>query len=91
VEHPRFAMVVAVNDPDPTRKGYYGGVVAGPVFRNTMEGALRLMDVSPDNLDAWLAVQAAAEAKRMKAEGRALPVPPTAAAASAATNARALQ
>ena len=73
VDHPRFAMVVAVNDPDPTRKGYYGGVVAGPVFRNVMEGALRLMDVSPDNLDAWLAVQAAAEAKRVQSEGRGVP------------------
>ena len=73
VDHPRFAMVVAVNDPDPSRKGYYGGVVAGPVFRSTMEGALRLMDVAPDNLDAWLAVQDAAEAKRAKAAGQAAP------------------
>ncbi len=73
VDHPRFAMVVAVNDPDPSRKGYYGGVVAGPVFRSTMEGALRLMDVAPDNLDAWLAVQDAAEAKRAKAAGHAAP------------------
>lgn len=87
VEHPRFAMVVAVNDPDPSRKGYYGGVVAGPVFRNTMEGALRLMDVSPDDLDAWLAVQQAAEAKRQKAEGRAAP----ATASVSATTARAPQ
>jgi len=87
VEHPRFAMVVAVNDPDPSRKGYYGGVVAGPVFRNTMEGALRLMDVSPDDLDAWLAVQQAAEAKRQKAEGRAAP----ALASVSATTARAPQ
>jgi cell division protein FtsI (penicillin-binding protein 3) len=76
VEHPRFAMVVAVNDPDPSRKGYYGGVIAGPVFRNTMEGALRLMDVSPDDLDAWLAVQQVAEAKRQRAEGRAAPTTP---------------
>ena len=39
--------------------------MAGPVFRNDMEGALRLMDVSPDNLDAWLAAQAVAEAKSL--------------------------
>ncbi|RZA15392.1 MAG: penicillin-binding protein 2, partial [Lysobacteraceae bacterium] len=74
VEKPRFAMVVAVNDPDPSRKGYYGGVVAGPVFRNVMEGALRLMDVSPDNLEGWLAAQAQAEARRVKAGGLATPV-----------------
>lgn len=75
VDKPRFAMVVAVNDPDPSRKGYYGGVVAGPVFRNVMEGALRLMDVSPDDLGAWLAVQDAAEARRLKADGRAASSP----------------
>ena len=72
VDNPRFAMVVAVNDP--TKGSYYGGIVSGPVFRNVMEGALRLMDVSPDNLDAWLAAQATAEAKRAKASGHAVPV-----------------
>ncbi|MFN3310900.1 MAG: peptidoglycan D,D-transpeptidase FtsI family protein [Thermomonas sp.] len=72
VDHPRFAMVVAINDPDPARKGYYGGVVAGPVFRNVMEGALRLMDVAPDDLPAWLAAQQAAEARRQKGDGRAV-------------------
>jgi cell division protein FtsI (penicillin-binding protein 3) len=42
---------------------YYGGLVAGPVFHNVMEGALRLMDVPPDDIDAWLAAQAKTEAK----------------------------
>ena len=72
VDNPRFSMVVAINDP--TKGSYNGGIVAGPVFRNTMEGALRMMDVSPDNLDAWLAAQAVAEAKRAKAAGHAVPV-----------------
>ena len=71
VNRPRFSMVVAVNDPDPSRKGYYGGLVSAPVFRNVMEGALRLMDVSPDNLEGWVAAQQQAEAKRLKAQGRA--------------------
>lgn len=84
VDHPRFAMVVAVNDPDPSRKGYYGGVVAGPVFRNTMEGALRLMNVVPDDLDKWLAVQQAAEAKRKRATGAVNAMPPAVGAATAA-------
>lgn len=73
VDKPRFSMVVMVNDPDPA-KGYVGGTVSAPVFRNVMEGALRLMDVAPDDLDAWLAVQAEAEAKRRKASGRIAPV-----------------
>ncbi|QCW27627.1 peptidoglycan D,D-transpeptidase FtsI family protein [Lysobacter enzymogenes] len=69
VEKPRFSMVVVVSEPDPTKKGYYGGSVSGPVFRNVMDGALRLMDVAPDDIETWMAVQAAAEAKRQKQNG----------------------
>jgi cell division protein FtsI (penicillin-binding protein 3) len=63
---PRFSMVVVVNDPNPSKGWIYGtgGYVAAPVFHNVMDGALRLMDVAPDDLDAWLAAQAEAEAKR---------------------------
>ncbi len=86
VENPRFAMAVMVNDPDPS-KGYVGGTVSAPVFRNVMEGALRLMDVSPDNLDTWLAAQAEAEAKRLKASGHALPATTTASAPAPAARA----
>lgn len=60
---PRFSMVVVINDPAP-ELAYVGGLVSAPVFHNVMDGALRLMDVAPDDLDAWLAAQAAAEAKR---------------------------
>jgi cell division protein FtsI (penicillin-binding protein 3) len=64
--NPRFSMVVVVNDPNPSKGWIYGtgGYVAAPVFHNVMDGALRLMDVAPDDLDAWLAAQAAAEAKK---------------------------
>lgn len=60
VENPRFSMVVVIDDPDPER-GYTGGLVSGPVFKNVMDGALRLMDVPPDDIEAWLAVQASAQ------------------------------
>ena len=73
VDNPRFAMVVVVNDPDQ-RRGYYGGLVSAPVFHNVMEGALRLMDVPPDDIDTWLAAQAAAEA-RMPATTVAIAAP----------------
>jgi len=43
---PRLVMVVAVDDP--SRGGYYGGVVAAPVFARVMTGALRLLDIAPD-------------------------------------------
>jgi cell division protein FtsI (penicillin-binding protein 3) len=65
VDNPRFAMAVVINEPD-TSKGWSfggGGYVSAPVFHDVMEGALRLMDVPPDDIDAWLAAQAAAEAR----------------------------
>ena len=57
---------------------YVGGLVSAPVFHNVMDGALRLMDVAPDDLDAWLAAQAAAEAKRKpKTANATVPAPAT--------------
>jgi cell division protein FtsI (penicillin-binding protein 3) len=38
--------------------------VSGPVFHNVMQGALRLMDVPPDDIETWLAAQAKEEARR---------------------------
>lgn len=70
VDNPRFAMVVVVNDPDVS-KGYFGGLVAAPVFRNVMDGALRLMDVPPDDIETWIAAQAKADARRVAGQGSA--------------------
>ncbi|MHC9086992.1 peptidoglycan D,D-transpeptidase FtsI family protein [Luteimonas sp. RIT-PG2_3] len=67
VEKPRFSMAVVINDPDPSKGIYGGGVVSAPVFQRVMEGALRLMDVPPDDIETWLAAQAEAEAKRARA------------------------
>jgi len=82
VDNPRFSMVVVVNEPDPSRKGYYGGSVSGPVFHNVMEGALRLMDVPPDDIDTWLAAQVADEAKHA---AKATPAAPPVATAATLT------
>jgi len=46
--NPRLAMVVTINEPQG--KVYYGGKVAAPVFSKVMSGALRLMDIAPDNI-----------------------------------------
>jgi len=54
---PRFATVIVINDPQG--KVYYGGLVSAPVFHRVMEGALRLMDVPPDDIQSWLAAQSA--------------------------------
>ena len=44
---PRLVAVVVVNDPSGDQ--YYGGLVAAPLFSTVMEGALRLMNVPPDD------------------------------------------
>lgn len=59
---PRFATVIVINDPQG--KAYYGGLVSAPVFHRVMEGALRLMDVPPDDIQSWLAAQAAGKTGR---------------------------
>jgi cell division protein FtsI (penicillin-binding protein 3) len=46
VTDPRLVMVVTVDDP--TRGGYFGGQIAAPVFHHVMAGALRLMNIAPD-------------------------------------------
>ena len=46
--NPRLAMVVIINEP--RGEVYYGGKIAAPVFSKVMSGALRLMDIAPDNV-----------------------------------------
>ena len=48
VENPRLVMVVVIDEPQG--REYYGGQVAAPVFSKVMTGALRLMDIPPDDL-----------------------------------------
>ncbi|MDQ7076009.1 MAG: penicillin-binding transpeptidase domain-containing protein [Gammaproteobacteria bacterium] len=48
VSNPRLAAVVVVNEPQG--KKYYGGQVAAPLFSKVMSGALRLLNVLPDDL-----------------------------------------
>lgn len=44
---PRLAMVVMMDEPGAK---YYGGAVAAPVFSRVMAGALRLLNIPPDDL-----------------------------------------
>lgn len=75
VDNPRFAMVVVLQDPDPSL-GYTGGVVSAPVFKNVMEGSLRLLDVPPDNIAQWYADRVPAKpAAPVAAEEDLPPVP----------------
>jgi cell division protein FtsI (penicillin-binding protein 3) len=47
---PRLVAVVVINNP---KNGYFGGAVSAPVFQRVMDGALRLLDVPPDNIGRW--------------------------------------
>ncbi len=47
---PRLVMAVMIDEP--TQNGYYGGVVAAPVFQEVITNALRILDVPPDDLPA---------------------------------------
>ena len=48
VSNPRIAMVVVIDEP--STGAYYGGLISAPVFGKVMAGALRLMNIAPDNL-----------------------------------------
>lgn len=45
---PRLVLVVVVDDPGAGK--YFGSQVAAPVFSTVMHGALRIMNIPPDNL-----------------------------------------
>ena len=47
---PRLVCVVMIDEPH--RGGYYGGVIAAPVFSQIMEGALRILNIPPDAIPA---------------------------------------
>lgn len=47
-KNPRLAMVVMVDDPQGEH--YYGGLIAAPVFAEVMTGAMRLLNIPPDDL-----------------------------------------
>ncbi len=50
VDNPRLVTVVVIDEP---REGtYFGGLVAAPVFSEVTGNALRLLQVTPDQLDS---------------------------------------
>lgn len=45
---PKLVMIVMLDEPRAGK--YFGGQVAAPVFSRVLSGALRLLDIPPDNL-----------------------------------------
>jgi cell division protein FtsI (penicillin-binding protein 3) len=50
--HPRLVGVVVIREP---QGAFYGSLVAAPVFGRVMDGAVRLLDVPPDDVQNWYA------------------------------------
>ena len=49
--NPRLVCAVMIKDPDPTGNQYFGGEVSAPVFQKVMSGALRILNIPPDNMN----------------------------------------
>lgn len=47
---PQLVLVVIIDEPQGGE--HFGGLVAAPVFAKVMQGALRILDIAPDNLPA---------------------------------------
>ncbi len=50
--NPRLVCVVVINDP--TGEEYYGGLVAAPLFSEVMTGAMRILNIPPDDYPTML-------------------------------------
>lgn len=50
LSNPRIATAIVIDEP--TEGGYYGGLVAAPVYSGVMSGTLRLLNITPDNIPA---------------------------------------
>ncbi|WP_236414577.1 peptidoglycan D,D-transpeptidase FtsI family protein [Pseudomonas syringae] len=64
---PRYAIVVVIDEP--SKAGYFGGLVSAPVFSKVMSGTLRLMNITPDNLPPTQQANAGPPVAAVKANG----------------------
>lgn len=48
-DHPRLIGLILIDEP--SSQAYYGGLVAAPVFSTVLQGALRLLQIPPDDPD----------------------------------------
>ena len=48
ITDPKLVIVVMIDEPNSG--DYYGGLVAAPVFSDVMSGALRLLNIEPDDI-----------------------------------------
>jgi cell division protein FtsI (penicillin-binding protein 3) len=58
---PRIVGIVVINDP--SNGEYYGGLVAAPLFSEVMTGALRLLNIPPDDFSGMVSHTSAPDKK----------------------------
>ncbi len=63
---PQLICIVVINDPQGN--SYYGGTVAGPLFSRVMSGALRLLDIAPDNFHTLMVENPASRNNKNQAD-----------------------
>jgi len=66
VDNPRLVTIVVVDEPGDGN--YFGGVVAAPVFSEVTGNALRLLQVTPDQLDVNRTVADAQRASKQRGD-----------------------
>lgn len=49
-QNPKIVVVVVINEPQGSQQ--FGGQVAAPVFSRIVAGAMRILEIAPDNLDS---------------------------------------
>lgn len=62
VSDPRIALAVVIDEP--REGGYFGGLVAAPLFSRVMVGSLRLLNIRPDNLPQNVAQSSPTQGRR---------------------------
>lgn len=70
---PKLVAVVMIDEPGSGE--YYGGEVAAPVFSRVVAGALRLLNISPDRMDADNPANKGSKLAVLPAGARHLPIP----------------
>ena len=66
VDNPRLVTIVVIDEPGDGN--YFGGVVAAPVFSEVTGNALRLLQVTPDQLDVSRTVADAQRASKQRGD-----------------------
>jgi cell division protein FtsI (penicillin-binding protein 3) len=61
-DDPQICISIVLDEPD-TRKGYYGGLVAAPVFKEIGQRAANYLNIRPDVIDDRSAPQIAVDSK----------------------------